>query len=266
MTAVGCVFPAAPSGNGRTLFSGDSVDDAAPKDQNPGEQAAEEKTPDSLVIPAPSDGQLPPTTPAEWIGRTAPDFVLLDSKGERHQLSEQKSDIVVLEWSSIVCSFVNRHYSRVSLQATSRSYQGKGVTWFGIDSSFYPIAHPIKVEKWVADRRVPHPVLLDPEGIVGEAFGVTVTPTIVILKGGKVAFFGAIDDDIWGRKSDSRSFLIEALDLLLAGEPVAETTPVPYGTSVAYLSVETARRAAREKARQEREAEAAAGSSPKTPR
>jgi hypothetical protein len=61
-----------------------------------------------------------------------------------------------------------------------------------------------------------------------------------------VVFHGAIDDDVWGRKADRRQFLREALDAVLAGAPVSEPTPVPYGMKVQYLAAEEARRAARE--------------------
>ena len=98
-------------------------------------------------------------------------------------------------------------------------------------------------------------MLLDPEGIVGEAFSIEVTPTVVILKGGKVVFYGAFDDDIWGRKADAKKFVIDAIDALLAGEPIPEATPTTYGTRVHYLKAETARRAAREEAVRKRRLE-----------
>jgi peroxiredoxin len=201
--------------------------------------------PDTPVAPPTPEH---PATAEAWIGQVAPDFVLPDHTGAEHRLSDHKGKTIVLEWTSIVCPFVKRHYQKVNIPSISSTYQKKGVVWLAIDSSFSPIAHPLKVKQWIEDRHVPHPILLDPEGTVGEMFAIQITPTVLVIHDGKVVFYGAIDDDIWGRNKERRQFLMEALNAVLAGDPVVEATPDPYGMSVQYLSAEEARRAAREKA------------------
>ena len=209
--------------------------------------------------PTGSDTPPAPTSPAEWIGRTAPDFRLCDVEGTWHELAamtaakEGERSIVVLEWTSLVCSFVKRHYARAYPQALVKKFAQEGVTWVAIDSSLWPIAHPIKVERFVEKRHVAHPILLDPTGVVGEAFGVATTPTVVILVDGVVRFHGAFDDDVWGRKPEAREHVKEALEAILAGEEIPVATPAAYGSPIQYFSVEQARRAAREEARRAQE-------------
>ncbi len=219
--------------------------EAAPQDSAEKGDDGEKDAGEPVVRPV--DDQPLPTTAADWIGRAAPDFTLEDYEGKAHRLSDHEGKIVVLEWTSFICTFVQRHYRRVAVQSLSKSSQGKGVVWLAIDSSFYPIAHPKKIKKWVEERRIPHPILLDPEGLVGEAFAVQTTPSFLILKDGKVVYYGALDDDIWGRKESRKSLLADALDQVLAGEEIKEPTTYPYGSAIQYLSVEKKRREAREK-------------------
>ncbi len=198
-----------------------------------------------------------PTSPEGWIGQPIPEsalnYVLKDSEGTEYRLADHADKTIVLEWMSIVCPFTKRHYQKVNIPSISRTYQQKGVVWFAIDSSFLPISHPVKVQKFLEERHTPHPILLDPAGTLGEMLSVSITPTLMVIHEGKVVFFGAIDDDIWGRKKERREYLMEALNAVVAGQPIAEATPRPYGMKVQYLSAENARREAIEKANEKPE-------------
>ena len=219
--------------------------DAAPQGSTEkAEKAKETERKDDAEEPVvrPVDDQPLPTNAADWIGRAAPDFTLKDHEGNVHRLSDYQGKIVVLEWTSFICTFVQRHYRRVTVQSLSQSSQNKGVVWLAVDSSFYPIAPPLKIKKWVEKRHIPHPILLDPEGLVGEAFAVKTTPSFLILKDGKVVYFGALDDDIWGRKKTRKNLLADALDRVLAGEKIEQPTTYTYGSAIQYLSVEKKRR------------------------
>jgi peroxiredoxin len=197
----------------------------------------------------PAEEETPPPAEASgWIGRRAPDFLLPGLDGTLTRLSEVEESLVVLEWTSHICSFAKRHYARSNVQSLVKTYGPRGVAWFAIDSSMYPISHPIKVQRWIDQRSIRHPILLDKTGVVGEAYGVKTTPTVVILQKGVIVYYGPLDDDVWGRKSAPRHHVAEALQALLAGEPVPEATPKTYGSPIRYLADELERRAAREAA------------------
>jgi AhpC/TSA family len=73
--------------------------------------------------------------PSPPVGSAAPDFVLLDSTGKPHALSQYKGDYVVLEWFNPECPFVKKHYGSRNMQKLQEEFTGKGVVWLTIDSS-----------------------------------------------------------------------------------------------------------------------------------
>ena len=80
--------------------------------------------------------------------------------------------------------------------------------------------------------------LVDTDGKVGKAFGARTTPNMFVIdKNGDLAYQGAIDSDDSVKQEaikDSKNYVAQALDELLAGKPVSEPTTEPYGCSVKY--------------------------------
>ncbi len=162
------------------------------------------------------------------VGKPAPGFTLKDALGKEHSLSDFKGKIVVLEWTSQQCPFVVDHHTkqRTTQQAYAK-YAGKDVIWLGIDSTHW--RKPEENRLWAAKYGIAYPILHDPTGEVGRAYGAKTTPHLfVINKDGTLVYSGAIDD----RKGQNHVTL--ALDALLAGKapPLSETKP--YGCSVKY--------------------------------
>ena len=59
---------------------------------------------------------------------------------------------------------------------------------------------------WAAKYSLDHQFLLDKEGQLAESLGVRVSPTYVVIHKGKVAYHGALDDDIWGQNMERSCF------------------------------------------------------------
>ncbi len=166
-------------------------------------------------------------------GQEAPDFALPDAKGTTHTLSQYKGKIVVLEWTNPTCPFVKRHYVAGTMKKLANQYADQGVVWLAIDSSHF--VTPEDTQKWISSQELKYPVLLDPSGKVGQAYGAKTTPHMYIVdKDGKIAYVGAIDDDPRGEKQNPKNYVAETLAKLVKGEKPEVSETQPYGCSVKY--------------------------------
>jgi peroxiredoxin len=172
----------------------------------------------------------------------APAFSLRDVNGTAHTLHQYAGKIVVLEWTNYDCPFVRKFYGTGTMQALQEKYTGKGVVWLSVCSSAPGKQGNLSTEEW--KRRIKETgshataVLLDESGTVGHAYGARNTPHLFVVgKDGALAYQGPVDDQ---RTADpetagkGRNHLAEALDALLAGQPVPLAETQPYGCTVKY--------------------------------
>jgi len=172
----------------------------------------------------------------------APDFVLKDSKGKEHKLSDYTGKYVVLEWTNYGCPFVKKHYSKGNMQKLQKKYTEKDVVWLSICSSApgkQGYCSPDEaVKQTEAKEAACSAYLIDEEGKVGKLYRAKTTPHMFIINPtGNLIYQGAIDsirsanpDDIV--KADN--FVQLALDAALNGQAVEKSTTKPYGCSVKY--------------------------------
>jgi hypothetical protein len=157
-------------------------------------------------------------------------------------LADFKGRTVVLEWTNPGCPFVQKHYESRNLPALQSKSVGRDLAWLLVNSThpdhvdyLAPKALAAKLGTWGA---APTAVLMDPEGVVGRAYGARTTPQHwVIDPTGVVRFAGGIDDRRSANPADiagARNHVAAALDDLKAGRPVAVASPPPYGCSVKY--------------------------------
>jgi len=178
------------------------------------------------------------------IDAQAPAFSGAASNGEATPLEQFRGDLVVLEWTNDGCPFVKKHYQTGNMQKTQRAANEAGVVWITVISSA-----PGKQGYADAERAndltkgygaEPDYVLLDPDGVVGKAYGAKTTPQMALIDGdGVLRYAGAIDDKpTTDRKSveGATNYLLAALDSVKAGEPVSVKETRPYGCSVKYKS------------------------------
>lgn len=147
-------------------------------------------------------------------GSTPPDFTLTEiNSGKKYKLSDFKKKIVVLEWHCPTCSFSGRHAREKTMIRLHHKYPK--VIWLGIDSSGEKYAvDAYNYYLWKQKNGIDYPVLSDILGKVGKKYGAHVTPYMVVINKGKVAYQGAIDDDVFGDKAISQR--INYVDLALA--------------------------------------------------
>ncbi len=182
------------------------------------------------------------TSHAAEIGKAAPAFTAKNVKGEEVSLSDYKDKVVVLEWTNFDCPFVKKHYSAKNMQKLQADYTAKDVVWLTVNSSAegkqgYLEASKLG-EKTMAEGSKASQVLVDSDGTVGKAYDAKVTPHMMIIaKDGTLAYSGAIDSKPSTEAADIDSadkLFANALDAVMAGNPVANAKNEPYGCGVKY--------------------------------
>jgi len=88
------------------------------------------------------------------------------------------------------------------------------------------------------DNAHPTATLLDPDGVMGRAYGATNTPHMYVINGaGELVYQGAIDDQPSAAAETLRganNFVRAALADVAAGRPVATPQTQAYGCGVKY--------------------------------
>ena len=175
-------------------------------------------------------------------GAPAPGFTAPDIAGRMVNLGQYAGQIVILEWTNNGCPFVQKHYDSANMQTLQRRYTQGGVIWLTIASSapgeegyVTPAAAKADLARWQA---APTDYLLDPDGVVGHLYDARATPHMVVIdRGGRIAYMGAIDDTASTRLADvktAKNYLVAALDEIAAGKPVTVAATRAYGCSIKY--------------------------------
>ena len=173
------------------------------------------------------------------VQKPAPDFTLMDQKGNTVKLSDFKGKVVVLEWTNTDCPFVQRHYKAGTMATLAKIYAPRGVVWLAINSSYS--MNQEKNAVWAEKQQIAYPVLDDHAGTVGKAYGAKSTPHMFVIDAaGNIVYQGAIDNDASGeRKEGVVNYVAQALNEVLAGKPVSIPETKSYGCSVKYAPAAT---------------------------
>lgn len=185
---------------------------------------------------------IAPLAHALTVGDKAPDFSVINSRGQSESLSAYKGKFVVFEWTNSECPFVKKHYDSGNMQALQKRWTDQGVIWFSVVSSApgkQGHVTPEQANKLTKEREAhPTSVILDSDGKLGHLYDARNTPHLFIVDpNGKLIYQGAIDDkastnleDVKGAKNYVHAALTEAR----AGKAVSMATTKPYGCSVKY--------------------------------
>lgn len=176
------------------------------------------------------------------IDQTAPNFQLIDSKGNVQELEQFRGKKVILEWTNHECPFVQKHYSSGNMQGLQKRFTDEDVVWLSIISSAegnqgYVTAD--QADELTESRgAAPSFVLLDPSGDVGRTYGAQTTPHMYIVdEEGVLRYNGAIDSVRSANPADiegSDNYIELGMASLAAGEQIKTSLTRPYGCSVKY--------------------------------
>lgn len=177
--------------------------------------------------------------PAE-IGQPAPAFTLVDLDGKEVSLASFAGKTVVLEWFNPGCPFVKRaHEGTLKTMAADVTKSG-AVVWLAINSGAPGKQGAAKEANVEAKKtwNMSHPVLLDPEGKVGKAYGATNTPHMFVVDPkGVLVYAGALDDTKGGEPEPGdkvQNYVGAALEAVAGGKSVATSRTKAWGCSVKY--------------------------------
>jgi peroxiredoxin len=172
----------------------------------------------------------------------APNFSLVDTKGQIHFLSDYKGKFIVLEWFNPDCPFVKKHYKSGNMPLLQNLYTSKGVIWLSINSSAKGKQGSYTPQGFIQFMKdygaSPTAVLLDTNGQVARLYDAQTTPSMFVIDPrGIVIYQGAIDDipspDIKDLPK-AKNYIKAALDAAMFGKPVAVSATKSYGCSIKY--------------------------------
>jgi len=168
------------------------------------------------------------------VGSKAPKFSLLGVDGETYSLcgfSDKKAVVVVFSCNH--CPFVVMYEDRMI--ELYRDYAPRGVAMVAInpnDTDAYPADSYDNMKLRAETKGFEFAYVIDETQATARAYGATKTPEVFVVDAdGTVVYHGRIDDNAEDASAVERQELREALDQLLAGQPIAtpETTPIGCG-------------------------------------
>lgn len=162
-------------------------------------------------------------------GAAVKDFTLKDYAGKEHALSAYKDKAaIVLIFVATRCPVSNAYNER--METLYKEYSAKNVAFLGINSNKEENAQ--EVAQHAKDNGLTFTILKDPDNVIADQFGATVTPEVFLLsKDLKVLYHGRIDDSqrpAHIKKQDLR----KALDDFLTGKEITEADTKAFGCSI----------------------------------
>lgn len=168
-----------------------------------------------------------PDAPAARTGRAVPSFTLKDGRGKDHSLADlADAKLVVVAFVGTECPLAKLYGPR--LAELAKEYGPKGVAFLALDSNTQD--SPTEILHYQKINALGFPVLKDVGNVVADQMKAERTPEVHVLDRDRVArYVGRIDDQFgfmpdgssYQRSKPIRRDLAEALDQLLAGQPVA---------------------------------------------
>ncbi len=154
--------------------------------------------------------------------KTTAEFRLQDHRGAWHTLDEARErKVVVLAFLGTECPLAEAYAPR--LAEVAREFAKRGVGFFGVDAN--PQDGPVAIGRFADKHRLPFPILKDVGHALADRLGVERTPEVFVLDESRaVVYRGRVDDQYAigvHRPAPTRHELVDALEAVLAGRPVA---------------------------------------------
>ena len=174
---------------------------------------------------------LPALAEGPAIGATAPVFDLktLDGKDFSLASAEKADKLVVLMFIATECPYSNAYNDRMRDMAAA--YAAKGVQFVGINSnSTESVADAVAHAKKHGHTFT---IVKDPGNKVADLYDARRTPEVFVVdKDGKLVYHGRIDENYEDATKVTSPDLKNALDALLAGQPVAKAETKAFGCTI----------------------------------
>ena len=172
------------------------------------------------------------------IGSEFPAFSMTDYEGKQHALDQYKDKILVVSFTSQGCP-----YSRAAdpiYAGLVADYKDAGVVFLSVDADKGNSPEAIAeyaTSKNETGKKLPFAVLKDEMNVYADTMGAKRTPEIYIKDtDGKLVYHGAIDNNKKPDDPQYVNYVKNALDELLAGDPVSVPQKSAYGCGIKRAS------------------------------
>jgi peroxiredoxin len=165
------------------------------------------------------------------IGAAAPDFQLTSVDGRAFSLADvaKSHKATVVMFIATKCPYSNAYNDRMKKMADE--YAAKGVQFLGINSNVTEPAD--EVQKHGKDHGFAFPLMKDPGNKVADMYDAKHTPEVFVVDSqGKLRYHGRIDENYEDASKVTSPDLRNALDAVLAGQPVAKAETKAFGCSI----------------------------------
>jgi thiol-disulfide isomerase/thioredoxin len=170
------------------------------------------------------------------IGATASGFTLVNSvDGKSYSFKPGDGKVSVLVFTCNQCPYAKAFQQR--LNDIASEYASKGVAFYAInpndDQKFAEETLDNMKARAIA-QKYPFPYLKDADSSVARAYGARVTPHVFVVDGKGVLRYRGYIDDSAKPEQRSKTGLTNALDALLANQPVTETVTREFGCTIKF--------------------------------
>ncbi len=168
---------------------------------------------------------------APAIGAPAPKFQLTTVDGKPFSLAdaEKANKAVVLMFIATKCPYSNAYNDR--LRQMAADYSKKGILFVGINSN--NTEPEAEVKSHASKNKWDFTIAKDPGNKVADLYDAKRTPEVYIVGAdGKLVYHGRIDENYEEPTKVTSPDLKNALDQILAGQPVAKTETKAFGCTI----------------------------------
>ena len=165
------------------------------------------------------------------IGSAAPTFTLTTLDGKSFSLVEaaRSHKAVVVMFIATKCPYSNAYNDRMRDMAAA--YEKKGVLFAGINSNKSEPAE--EVTSHARQHGLRFLLMKDPDNKVADLYEARHTPEVFVVDPeGKLRYHGRIDENYEDPSKVTSPDLKNALDSLLAGQPIAKAETKAFGCSI----------------------------------
>jgi len=173
------------------------------------------------------------------VGAQAPLFTAPGADGKPHSLRDYAGKLVVMEWTNPVCPFTAVKYKSGAMQALQHYAESQHIVWLSSDTAapdragyLTPTAARMRIAQTHAAVTA---FLFDVDGKIARSYGAKTTPSFFVIdRNGKLAYQGAMDDQVFADQGEGREYMKSALDDLMAGRPLKYSETQPQGCAIEY--------------------------------
>ena len=165
------------------------------------------------------------------IGAAAPNFQLTTVDGKTFSLAdaEKANKAVVVMFIATKCPYSNAYNDRMRQMAAD--YSKKGILFVGVNSN--NTEPEAEVKSHAAKNKWDFTLVKDPGNKVADLYDAKRTPEIYVVgSDGKLLYHGRIDENYEEPSKVTSPDLRNALDQILAGQPVAKTETKAFGCTI----------------------------------